>query len=175
MNDTERTLICPGCDKPFQAATRESVSCSYCSSCVLCWVPTEELTRWVNSIERRYTPRDTEALRRESKQRRSDSVSKDRAQQEKTFYPECPLCGKRMNRKEFGAASGIVLKECAGHGVLVPEADLAHIKSFVARGGEIFALERLVQELREQIEAWENEFRRTQRYMNVGKIGPSTL
>lgn len=38
------------------------------------------------------------------------------AERTSTFIP-CVRCGKKMNRKNFGRISGVIIDECGKHGV----------------------------------------------------------
>lgn len=69
-------------------------------------------------------------------------------------YLACPECGERMNRKNFGRRSGIILDWCRGHGYWFDPFELERAFAFVRRGGldqarkaEIEAMERRIRDL----------------------------
>ena len=51
-------------------------------------------------------------------------------------YRECPRCSEVMGRRNFGTISGVVIDECARHGVLLDEGEMQAIEAFVRMGGE---------------------------------------
>lgn len=50
-------------------------------------------------------------------------------------YLPCPTCQKRMNRKNFGERSGVVVDVCKDHGVWLDTGELPRVLAFVERGG----------------------------------------
>ena len=50
-------------------------------------------------------------------------------------YIPCIRCGKLMNRKNFRRISGVIIDECARHGVWLDRGELGKIQLFIAEGG----------------------------------------
>ncbi len=50
-------------------------------------------------------------------------------------YLPCPDCQKRMNRKNFGERSGVVVDVCKDHGIWLDTGELPRVLAFVERGG----------------------------------------
>lgn len=50
-------------------------------------------------------------------------------------YRPCPLCGKLMNRINFGRLSGTVIDVCKGHGTFMDRGELHQIVDFILNGG----------------------------------------
>jgi Transcription factor zinc-finger len=53
----------------------------------------------------------------------------------KVRYGWCPRCGQIMNRRNFGAHSGIVVDVCREHGTWFDQGELAAALAFVRAGG----------------------------------------
>jgi Zn-finger nucleic acid-binding protein len=62
-------------------------------------------------------------------------------------YRPCPICGKLMNRLNFGRASGAVVDVCKGHGTFLDRGELHQIVRFIQGGG----IDRLRATEREQL------------------------
>lgn len=50
-------------------------------------------------------------------------------------YVACPMCGVRMNRKNFGLSSGVIVDACGVHGTWFDSGELPHVLAFVESGG----------------------------------------
>jgi Zn-finger nucleic acid-binding protein len=50
-------------------------------------------------------------------------------------YLPCPVCHAMMNRKNFGAASGVVVDLCSKHGTWFDAGELPRVLAFVESGG----------------------------------------
>jgi Zn-finger nucleic acid-binding protein len=50
-------------------------------------------------------------------------------------YVACPVCGAMMNRRNFGASSGVIIDVCAKHGTWLDPGELPRVLSFVEAGG----------------------------------------
>jgi len=53
-------------------------------------------------------------------------------------YIKCPVCGKLMNRINFGAQSGVVADRCKEHGVWLDGGELHRLMEWVKAGGKLF-------------------------------------
>ena len=52
-------------------------------------------------------------------------------------YLPCPDCGERMNRRNFGAKTGVVTDQCREHGIWLDGGELHRLMKWRAAGGEI--------------------------------------
>jgi Zn-finger nucleic acid-binding protein len=50
-------------------------------------------------------------------------------------YVACPVCAALMNRKNFGAVSGVIVDVCQKHGTWFDLGELPRVLAFVAAGG----------------------------------------
>lgn len=50
-------------------------------------------------------------------------------------YVACPVCHALMNRRSFGAGSGVIIDTCAKHGTWFDPGELPRVLSFVESGG----------------------------------------
>ena len=50
-------------------------------------------------------------------------------------YRKCPVCSKFMNRRNFGGRSGVIMDECAEHGLWLDPGELKQIFEWVKAGG----------------------------------------
>ncbi|MDA8017804.1 MAG: zf-TFIIB domain-containing protein [Thermoanaerobaculia bacterium] len=50
-------------------------------------------------------------------------------------YVPCPDCGKLMNRRNFGARSGVVVDQCRDHGVWLDGGELRRLVEWARAGG----------------------------------------
>lgn len=56
---------------------------------------------------------------------------------ERVVYRPCAICQQRMNRKNFGGASGVIVDVCAKHGTWFDAGELPQVLAFVKSGGLI--------------------------------------
>jgi Zn-finger nucleic acid-binding protein len=54
---------------------------------------------------------------------------------ERVQYRPCAICEQRMNRKNFGGASGVIVDVCARHGTWFDAGELPQVLTFVRSGG----------------------------------------
>jgi Zn-finger nucleic acid-binding protein len=65
-------------------------------------------------------------------------------------YLNCPLCGKTMNRENFGTMSGVVVDVCLDDGIWFDAGEVNAVIEFVAEGGLARARERKAAQNAEQ-------------------------
>src|SRR6185369_9559289 len=53
----------------------------------------------------------------------------------RSSYIPCPVCANLMNRKNFGAISGVIVDVCKKHGTFFDLGELPRVLAFVAGGG----------------------------------------
>ncbi|HYQ46516.1 MAG TPA: zf-TFIIB domain-containing protein [Polyangiaceae bacterium] len=81
----------------------------------------------------------------------------EKASLERVQYRPCPMCQQRMNRKNFGGASGVIVDVCARHGTWLDAGELPQVLAFVRSGGLVRERAREQERLR-QARAHEREF-----------------
>jgi len=79
-----------------------------------------------------------------------------KAQIERIHYRPCSVCQQRMNRKNFGGASGVIVDVCARHGTWFDAGELPQVLAFVKSGGLVRERAREQERLR-QARAHERE------------------
>ncbi|MCF6323578.1 MAG: zf-TFIIB domain-containing protein [Gammaproteobacteria bacterium] len=81
------------------------------------------------------------AINKELYQR--DSANKPSKQQ--AFYVKCPVCRDFMQRKNFGARSGVIIDRCHQHGVWLDGGELKRLMEWKKAGGQLLH-EKMAQE-----------------------------
>src|SRR4029078_76242 len=74
-------------------------------------------------------------------ERRRSTVPAD-ARRTPIHYRPCLVCGKMMNRVNFGRVSGTVIDVCRGHGTFLDAGELHAIATFIMDGGLDLARQR---------------------------------
>jgi Zn-finger nucleic acid-binding protein len=120
-----------------------------CPSCRSAWAPRAGLQSIIEAVERRFTAETLAALRAEGAQRKQSALAAGAPAH--VAYKNCPECGAQMHRRVFAPSSGIVADACALHGYLLEAGQLDAIRDFVARGGDVLALEAVNQELTDHL------------------------
>jgi len=57
-------------------------------------------------------------------------------EQQGALYRPCPVCGRLMNRRNYGQHSGVIIDACAEHGAWFDRDELAEILEWIRTGGE---------------------------------------
>lgn len=98
-----------------------------CPVCAGMWIETTAFERIVESQQARART-DPTALRQAGPARAQLPA-------EPVTYLRCPTCGKPMNRKNYGRASGVLIDECSAHGYWLDAHELEKVARYVATGG----------------------------------------
>jgi Zn-finger nucleic acid-binding protein len=138
-------MRCPGCAAEMNQGQPCATTAELCPSCGSCWITRNSMQAAIESIERRSTAGALATLRAECAERRRAMLASPAVSG--VFYRKCPDCGVQMHRKAFSPLSSIVADVCAVHGFFLGAGQLEAIREYVARGGEILALEAAHQEL----------------------------
>ncbi|MDH3744461.1 MAG: zf-TFIIB domain-containing protein [Acidobacteriota bacterium] len=69
------------------------------------------------------------------------------------MYRPCPVCGKLMNRQNYGRRSGVILDSCSEHGLWFDHGELETILRWVRDGGLARADELEHEKRREEVRA----------------------
>jgi Zn-finger nucleic acid-binding protein len=68
---------------------------------------------------------------------------------ERVHYRPCSVCRQRMNRKNFGGASGVIVDVCARHGTWFDAGEVPQVLAFVKSGGLVRERAREQERLRQ--------------------------
>ncbi len=124
---------CPVCGKGAPLAERRlaepQVTLLECQRCGGLWVAAEVFAELVRR------GRDSTAPLAGPLAPAGAAASAWRAQQGPLYRP-CPVCGKLMNRRNYGQHSGVVIDTCGDHGAWFDRDELAEILQWVRSGGE---------------------------------------
>lgn len=112
-----------------------------CQHCGGAWVDRRTLNRIIEEAHAMATNRNPGAVPR-----------KTMALEELVVYRPCPRCGERMNRRNFGRYSGVVVDECHACGTFFDAGELAGVVAFVRGGGLTLAERRNADEARRESE-----------------------
>jgi Zn-finger nucleic acid-binding protein len=76
-------------------------------------------------------------------------------------YRKCPVCGEMMLRRNFRESSGVVVDECAAHGVWLDRGELKALMAFAASGALAKAERDIMarEAAKKQIDAWGRDLR----------------
>jgi Zn-finger nucleic acid-binding protein len=76
---------------------------------------------------------------------------KTMAMAEVVVYRPCPRCGVRMNRRNFGRYSGVVVDECPSCGTYFDAGELEGVVAFVRAGGLTLTEQRQAEEAKREL------------------------
>lgn len=142
-------MRCPACGAEMREGERCGATVELCPGCGACWATRGSMQVAIEGIERRFTTAVLVALRAECAERRRAALTAPAVSG--GFYRKCPDCGAQMHRKAFAPLSGILADVCAVHGFLLGAGQFEAIGEYVARGGEILALEAANQHLADHL------------------------
>jgi Zn-finger nucleic acid-binding protein/ribosomal protein L40E len=122
-------LLCPVCPRtPFASRSIGALWVDECPLCLGLWVPGDVMDRLVARVEEK---------RRLGSRPPTGQVHRDRhaTWQAEVVYRHCPECYGTMQRKNFGARSGVVVDWCGSHGTWLDAREMEDIAAFVMEGG----------------------------------------
>ncbi len=67
-------------------------------------------------------------------------------------YIDCPVCGKLMNRINFGSRSGVIADKCRDHGLWLDGGELRQILEWVKAGGDLYHKQKQLENARLELE-----------------------
>ena len=99
-----------------------------CPGCLGLWAPGNVMDRLIERVEEK---------RRLGSRPPAGQIHRDRQAtwQTDVVYRHCPECQGRMQRKNFGARSGVVVDWCGSHGTWLDAREMEDIAAFVLGGG----------------------------------------
>jgi Zn-finger nucleic acid-binding protein len=132
-DDTE--LLCPACsgDRPLTSRRlgAEQVTVLECGRCAGCWLGPEAFRLLAERARK-------EALAEGGPVGRARAVSGSDVPprvQRGPLYRPCVVCGKLMNRRNYGGSSGVIVDICRDHGTWYDADELARILAWLRAGG----------------------------------------
>ena len=146
--------VCPRCKGTLRSRTVGTTALVECGGCAGIWLSAEELDRICQKTEVENLVRQHLA--------ELEPAQPVMPAAGPTYVP-CPTCGQLMNRKNFGARSGVIVDVCKLHGVWLDHRELEGILDFVRAGGLQRAREIEVARLKDEAEhaqaLWSNPVR----------------
>jgi Zn-finger nucleic acid-binding protein len=144
-------LRCPGCNHSMSILALDArlSGVGYrgsdprihgCQHCGGAWVDRRTLDQIIAEAHAQATNRDPAAVPRQTM-----------AIDEVVVYRRCPRCNERMNRRNFGRYSGVVVDECSSCGTYFDAGELAGVVAFVRGGGLTLAAQRNADETRRDL------------------------
>lgn len=114
---SERGGSCPACGASLVASgAANGVEIDACMGCGGIWLDVGELERLTADVASRED---------------GEVVPRRRGGDEEVRYRECPRCREVMLRRNFGATSGVIVDECARHGLFLDAGELQAIEAFL--------------------------------------------
>jgi len=129
---------CPGCEPSWQLHSRTlgspPVSILECGKCAGVWIAEEAF----------------ELVAERARRNKSALVdlpgpkpgTETRPGQSAVVYRRCPRCRQRMNRRNYGRGSGVIVDQCREHGIWFDCGELEAVLQWVRKGGEQHAKRR---------------------------------
>ena len=133
-------MMCPECQEPMAKASVGKVDLNQCRRCGGVWLDRDLFERVAADREERGTVLG--ALPGEQ--------AKGTVAPAAVRYRPCPVCGKLMNRTNYGRISGVVLDACKEHGLWFDKDELRRVLEFIQKGGLDKSRERQIQELEDR-------------------------
>jgi Zn-finger nucleic acid-binding protein len=139
-------LGCPGCGNPMVnlelGKEGEKPLCAdQCGTCFGLFFPFFKLDVILNDLARFGFLKDMPRLA---------DLTRNSPIEGKVVYRKCPVCGKIMNRINFGKRSGVVTDQCYGHGIWLDSGELQRLVEWRNAGGKMVDDEYRKEEARKQ-------------------------
>ncbi len=121
-----RVMMCPRCKKELKVVFQEDVEIDTCLECNGVWVDLIEEKKILNMKPEVFTVDELHRLRK---------YYQSLGRVEEIKYVPCPICNKLMQRKNWGAHSGVVVDKCYDHGTWYDVGEIEKIREFIKHGG----------------------------------------
>lgn len=125
--EQEAPHSCPVCETELAVRGVGGVWVRECSKCNGLWVPGDRFESLVQ--------RAIEAARQRTAMGLATPAAARQSVDRNFRYRNCPACGGRMHRKNYGKRSGVIVDWCASHGTWLDADELEQIAAFIASGG----------------------------------------
>jgi len=128
----ESERICPRCNKPLQTIDLKlegKFLIEKCSGCFGLFFDPGELEALLDkSVSNVFDINHTQMKQLRNQPRHDDYPVR---------YIKCPVCGKLMNRINFGSQSGVVVDKCKQDGVWLDGGELKQLMGWMKAGGQL--------------------------------------
>jgi Zn-finger nucleic acid-binding protein len=126
LEESGKTLPCPGCQASMQGVRVGSTPMYECGSCAGIWLDAPTFTQLCQDREQRGAVAATigPAL-----------VGVVPTAGGRVRYVRCPVCKNMLNRENFGRQSGVIVDVCKNDGVWFERGELHSVLTFVDSGG----------------------------------------
>lgn len=142
--DSER--VCPCCELPLQTINLRNDGKFYierCEQCMGLFFDSGELEALLEQSVSNVFDIDRQRLNAINKELyQSDIVQRGAGQ---ALYVRCPVCNDFMQRRNFGAKSGVIADRCMKHGVWLDGGELRRLMEWKKAGGQLLH-EKMAQE-----------------------------
>lgn len=140
VHDTAHPIppVCPRCKGLLDVHRGSGEEYHFCPRCSGLWLDRGEF---------RFATREYDVYRKEQ----IETEYLREPPKDPVEYIPCVRCGKKMNRKNFGRISGVIIDECSSHGVWLDAGELERIRHFIADGGLERAQDREIEETRTEL------------------------
>lgn len=122
--DSPTELPCPRCKSSLHTRETAGVQIDHCLECGGLWLEHAVLQQL---LDHRGQKKAAESYLRKLKPQAAFKLD------QKVVYLKCPDCSKLMHRRNFGQSSGIIVDECAAHGIWFDADELAGVIDFARR------------------------------------------
>ncbi len=140
---------CPDCRVPLVARTTGVLAYAECARCGGLFLSNEVFERVVEGADARATARAVEG----------EQPLEAEKSPARFHYRKCPSCAGLMTRRNYGAASGVILDVCRKDGVFLDRGELTAVVEFLESGGFEKMRMREREDLREEVAALESRRR----------------
>ncbi len=86
-------------------------------------------------------------------------------------YIPCPVCGRLMNRINYGTRSGVIIDRCRDHGLWLDGGELRRIQEWAKAGGRIHHERSQLEQERQELTAERERLRSQAREVSTGGAG----
>lgn len=119
-------LPCPRCGAQLYLHYAKGAEIHRCDRCLGFWLESRQLVEMVEG------PTERGSVGIAALQQRMRAM----APREPTiYYRACPHCRGRMNRRNYGDISGVIVDECPEHGLFLDPGEFEAIEVFIKLGG----------------------------------------
>jgi Zn-finger nucleic acid-binding protein len=143
----ESKRICPRCHIPLQVIDLrlgEKFYIERCERCLGLFFDPGELEALLDKTVTHVYEIDSQRLDEIQNVKRSSEYP--------LSYIDCPVCGKLMNRINFGSRSGVIADKCRDHGLWLDGGELRQILEWVKAGGDLYHKQKQLENARLELE-----------------------
>lgn len=168
VEELESDRICPRCDKPLQTIDLKiegKFLIEKCSDCFGLFFDPGELEALLEKSVSNVFDINYKQIENLKNQCRHDDYP--------VRYIKCPVCGKLMNRINFGSNSGVVVDKCKQDGVWVDGGELRQLMEWMKAGGQLLHHKKRMEQERLELEREKRKVRESARSGGGSILGPT--